>query len=259
MAQRSDVDVYLSALLQSASFKDYGPNGLQIEGRAQVRRLVSGVTASLALIEAAAAMLGVDAASCTALAGVVSGGGKSVTYGQIVAKGLSRSFTADELSAMPIKPAAERRLIGRPVTALDVAGKIDGSAVYGIDAKVDGMVFARPLLPPTRNGSVATAVDDTAAKGVKGYLSSLILNDPSGTVPGWVMVVALPVVVQALSVAQIALLFAGGVFYTVGAILFGLERPTLKPHVFGFHELWHVMTVAAAACHYVLVLSLVSG
>jgi dinuclear metal center YbgI/SA1388 family protein len=53
VAQRSDVDVYLSALLQSASFKDYGPNGLQIEGRPQVCRLVSGVTASLALIDAA--------------------------------------------------------------------------------------------------------------------------------------------------------------------------------------------------------------
>jgi dinuclear metal center YbgI/SA1388 family protein len=53
VAQRSDVDVYLSALLQSASFKDYGPNGLQIEGRPQVCRIVSGVTASLALIEAA--------------------------------------------------------------------------------------------------------------------------------------------------------------------------------------------------------------
>ena len=53
MAQRSDVDEYLSALLQSPSFKDYGPNGLQIEGRSQVRRLVSGVTASLALIDAA--------------------------------------------------------------------------------------------------------------------------------------------------------------------------------------------------------------
>ncbi|KQP48498.1 Nif3-like dinuclear metal center hexameric protein [Pseudorhodoferax sp. Leaf274] len=43
------------ALLQPARFKDYGPNGLQVEGRAQVRRLVSGVTASRALIEAAVA------------------------------------------------------------------------------------------------------------------------------------------------------------------------------------------------------------
>lgn len=43
----------LDDLLQPAAFKDYGPNGLQVEGKAQVRRLVSGVTASLALIEAA--------------------------------------------------------------------------------------------------------------------------------------------------------------------------------------------------------------
>jgi dinuclear metal center YbgI/SA1388 family protein len=41
------------ALLQPARFKDYGPNGLQVEGRAQVRKIVSGVTASRALIEAA--------------------------------------------------------------------------------------------------------------------------------------------------------------------------------------------------------------
>ena len=43
------------ALLQPERFKDYGPNGLQVEGRAQIRRIVSGVTASRALIEAAIA------------------------------------------------------------------------------------------------------------------------------------------------------------------------------------------------------------
>ena len=43
------------ALLQPARFKDYGPNGLQVEGRAQIRSIVSGVTASRALIEAAIA------------------------------------------------------------------------------------------------------------------------------------------------------------------------------------------------------------
>ncbi len=74
---------------------------------------------------------------------------------------------------------------------------------------------------------------------------------------GWVMVVALPVIFQALSGIQLMLLFAGGVFYTVGAIFFGLERPRLRPHTFGFHEIWHVMTVAAAGCHYALVVSLV--
>ena len=45
----------LDALLLPAQFKDYGPNGLQVEGRLHVRKLVSGVTASLALIEAAVA------------------------------------------------------------------------------------------------------------------------------------------------------------------------------------------------------------
>jgi CO/xanthine dehydrogenase Mo-binding subunit len=150
----------------------------------------AGAAGRVALIEAGAAMLGVAPADCKARAGIVTGGGKSVTYAEIVAKGLTRSFTADELAAMPIKPAADRRLIGKPVTALDVEGKIDGSVIYGIDARVDGMVYARPLLPPTRNGSVVAAVDDSAASGVKGYLSSLILDDPSGTVPGWVMVIA---------------------------------------------------------------------
>lgn len=74
---------------------------------------------------------------------------------------------------------------------------------------------------------------------------------------GWVMVVALPVMFQALSGTQLILLFAGGIFYTVGAVLFGLERPRLRPRTFGFHEHWHVMTVAAAGCHYALILTLV--
>lgn len=55
MAQRIDIESHLGALLAVDRFKDYGPNGLQVEGRAEVRRLVSGVTASLALIEAAVA------------------------------------------------------------------------------------------------------------------------------------------------------------------------------------------------------------
>lgn len=45
----------LDTLLQPAQFRDYGPNGLQVEGRARIRKLVSGVTASLALIDAAIA------------------------------------------------------------------------------------------------------------------------------------------------------------------------------------------------------------
>lgn len=55
MVQRNEVEAYLGRVLAVDRFKDYGPNGLQVEGRAEVRRIVSGVTASLALIEAAIA------------------------------------------------------------------------------------------------------------------------------------------------------------------------------------------------------------
>ena len=53
---RQDLLQAFDTLLQPARFKDYGPNGLQVEGRPEVRKIVSGVTASLALIEAALAV-----------------------------------------------------------------------------------------------------------------------------------------------------------------------------------------------------------
>ncbi len=53
MADRKAIESHLQALLRPDTFKDYGPNGLQVEGRAEVRHVVSGVTASLAFIEAA--------------------------------------------------------------------------------------------------------------------------------------------------------------------------------------------------------------
>ena len=53
MAHRDDIDTWLRELLAVDRFKDYGPNGLQVQGRSTVRRVASGVTASLAFIDAA--------------------------------------------------------------------------------------------------------------------------------------------------------------------------------------------------------------
>lgn len=53
MALNTDIEVHLDTLLEAGRFRDYGPNGLQVEGRPEVRRIVSGVTASRALIDAA--------------------------------------------------------------------------------------------------------------------------------------------------------------------------------------------------------------
>jgi hemolysin III len=48
------------------------------------------------------------------------------------------------------------------------------------------------------------------------------------------------------------LLFAlGGVAYTAGAVLFLFKRPRLKPHIFGYHEVWHVFTVVAGVLQFV--------
>lgn len=55
MIERDSLVTHLHALLEVGRFKDYGPNGLQVEGKPAIRKLVSGVTASLALIEAAVA------------------------------------------------------------------------------------------------------------------------------------------------------------------------------------------------------------
>ncbi len=53
MAQQSDITAYSAKLLEVENFRDYGPNGLQVEGKPQVLKIVSGVTASLQLIDAA--------------------------------------------------------------------------------------------------------------------------------------------------------------------------------------------------------------
>lgn len=53
MAHRTEIETHLQTLLDVGRFRDYGPNGLQVEGKAEVLKIVSGVTASLALIEAA--------------------------------------------------------------------------------------------------------------------------------------------------------------------------------------------------------------
>jgi isoquinoline 1-oxidoreductase beta subunit len=151
----------------------------------------AGAAGRIALIEEGAKLLGVDRGMCTARNGAVICGSQSIPYGDIVARGhLNRSYTSDELKRMPIKPAAERRLVGGDTTALDIPAKVNGEARYGIDAAVDGMIYARPKIPPTRYDSSVVSIDDSAAKSVAGYIKSLALDDPSGTAPGWVMVYA---------------------------------------------------------------------
>jgi isoquinoline 1-oxidoreductase subunit beta len=151
----------------------------------------AGAAGRIALVEEGAKLLGVRPQSCRARKGAVHAAGRSISYGDIVARGnLRRTYTPEQLDEIPIKAPAERRLIGRDTLALDVTSKTNGKARYGLDAVVEGMIYARPKVPPTRYDSKVASIDDSAAKGVAGYIQSLALDDPSGTAPGWVMVYA---------------------------------------------------------------------
>ena len=74
---------------------------------------------------------------------------------------------------------------------------------------------------------------------------------------GWVGVLMAPVAVSRLSPTILALVIAGGLLYTAGAIVLAGKRPNPSPRWFGYHEVWHGMTIAAGACHFVAVLLVV--
>jgi hemolysin III len=72
---------------------------------------------------------------------------------------------------------------------------------------------------------------------------------------GWVVVVAFPSIARALEGWQIAAMVTGGVLYTLGALVLAMHRPDPFPRHFGYHEIWHAATIAAAACLYTVILS----
>jgi hemolysin III len=80
----------------------------------------------------------------------------------------------------------------------------------------------------------------------------------AGIFLGWVGVVALPQIIEASGISGTVLVAAGGILYTLGAVVYALQRPDLRPATFGFHELFHVLTVLAAACQFAAVALLVA-
>jgi len=74
---------------------------------------------------------------------------------------------------------------------------------------------------------------------------------------GWTAVIMLPTLFHSVSPATFALVIAGGLLYTLGAIVFATKRPDPNPAVFGYHEIWHAFTAGAGLCHYVAILLLV--
>jgi hemolysin III len=70
---------------------------------------------------------------------------------------------------------------------------------------------------------------------------------------GWVAIVALPQLLDGLGAAGLSLVALGGALYTAGAVVYARKRPDPVPTVFGYHEVFHALVIAAAAAHYAVI------
>ena len=70
---------------------------------------------------------------------------------------------------------------------------------------------------------------------------------------GWVIVIALPEIFGDIGVAPAMLFLGGGLLYSAGAVVYARKRPDPWPRIFGFHELFHALTVFAFAAHYIAI------
>ncbi|MBV8621780.1 MAG: xanthine dehydrogenase family protein molybdopterin-binding subunit [Curvibacter sp.] len=160
--------VYVNALLGaqitggSTSVRD-GWEKLRVAG-AQVREM---------LVQAAADQWGVDASSLQASNGQVSGpGGRKASYGQL----------AEAASRLPVpekpqlKDPKDFRLVGKRTARVDTPAKVDGSAQFGIDVVLPGMVYAALAQCPVIGGKVQ-GFDATEAKGMPGVLEVVQISD----------------------------------------------------------------------------------
>jgi hemolysin III len=73
---------------------------------------------------------------------------------------------------------------------------------------------------------------------------------------GWLAAVAMPEILHRLTGGDVALLVIGGVVYTLGVLVLASRWPDPSPRVFGYHEVWHTMVIAASACHWIAIFAL---
>ncbi len=142
--------------------------------------LRAGAAARIMLVDAAAKRWNVPVSECLATRSAVRHlpTGRVMSYGDIVAKvPITKTISADELKQIPLKKPSEYRVIGQWIPRLDIPEKTNGKAKYGIDSFAANMAYAKVAYPPTREGGKHTAVDDSAAKRVKGYLKTVVTPD----------------------------------------------------------------------------------
>ena len=134
----------------------------------------AGATARVMLIGAAAKRWKVDPSSCYAERGEVvhKASARRIKYGALADDAAEMSVP----ETVALKRPEEFKLIGTPAKRLDAASKVNGTALYGIDARPPGLKIATLAQSPVFGGRL-TSVDDAAAKAVKGVLQIVQLDD----------------------------------------------------------------------------------
>jgi len=134
----------------------------------------AGASARAMLVQAAAHQWQVDPASCTTANSEVmhKASGRQLSYGALALAASSEVQPKD----VPLKDPRNFVLIGKPLKRLDTPDKVNGRAVYGIDAMLPGMKFATLAVCPVFGGKVAK-VDDSAARKIPGVQKIVVLDD----------------------------------------------------------------------------------
>ncbi|MZR31790.1 xanthine dehydrogenase family protein molybdopterin-binding subunit [Sneathiella litorea] len=127
----------------------------------------AGATAKAMLISAAARTWDVPMAECKVNSGIIShtGTGKNGRFGEFIALAASEAPPRDPV----LKKSSEFTLIGTPQPRLDIPSKVDGTAEFGVDIELEGMVHAAVKLSPVLGGTLANH-DAAAVKDMPGVL-----------------------------------------------------------------------------------------
>ncbi len=144
------------------------------EGYYEKMRL-AGAQARRILLVNAARTWNVPAAELTTEPGTVvhAKSGRRIAYGELV-KSATLPDPLPEVTAADLKPLSQCRYIGGDLARVDIAAKVSGKAVYGIDTQLPNMRYASVLHPPVQ-GEKPESVDDAAAKAVKGVIAVISL------------------------------------------------------------------------------------
>ena len=164
-------------LLTPDQGKTWASITIQIGGM-QLRQAAAAARA--ALIDDAAKTLGVPAAQLTVADGVISGAGKKASYAELIG-GKNFSIKLDPKQPVKEKDPKDYKLVGKPVTRLDIPDKLTGKFSYMQDLRVPGMLHGRVVRPPAI-GAKLESVDENSIKDVPGIVKVVRDGDFLGVV-----------------------------------------------------------------------------